>query len=118
MKYEVTVTSIGDFVLQLMMTRESIILFDKDVPYEYQNMVVSHTKSKLMADIVPGDTCFIADREYQVTAVGEVALQTLREHGHCTLLFSGKDKTEQPGEIILQGQGVPRMMVGDRIRFE
>ena len=44
MKYEVTVTGIGDFVLPFMQTRESVILFNKDVPYEYENMVVSHTK--------------------------------------------------------------------------
>ena len=32
MKYEVTVTAIGDFVLPFMQTRESVILFNKDVP--------------------------------------------------------------------------------------
>ena len=54
MKYEVTITGIGDFVLPFMRTRESVIIFDKDVPYEYENMVVAHTKAEVKADIVVG----------------------------------------------------------------
>ena len=76
-----------------MQTRESVILFDKDVPY----MVVAHTKATLSADIVPGDKVSLADRSYTVTAVGAEAMKTLREHGHCTIVFTGKDVVEQPG---------------------
>ncbi len=79
MKYEVTVTGIGDFVLPFMQTRESVIL---------------------------------------VTAVGDEAMKTLRENGHCTIVFTGKDAVEQPGQIMVKGDGVPRFMVGDVIRFE
>ena len=117
MKYEVTVTAIGDFVLPFMQTRESVILFDKDVPYEYENMVVAHTKATLSADIVPGDKVSLADRSYTVTAVGAEAMKTLREHGHCTIVFTGKDVVEQSGQIMVKGEGVPRFMVGDVIRF-
>ena len=112
MKYEVTVTAIGDFVLPFMQTRESVILFNKDVPYEYENMVVAHTKAELAADKVS-----LADRSYTVTAVGDKAMQTLRENGHCTIVFTGKDTVEQPGQIMVKGDGVPRFMVGDVIRF-
>ncbi|WP_298462749.1 PTS glucitol/sorbitol transporter subunit IIA [uncultured Mitsuokella sp.] len=118
MKYEVTVTAIGDFVLQLMRTRDAIIIFDKDVPYHYMNMVVSHTKSQVREDIVPGDKLYIAGSEYTVTDVGSEAMETLRAHGHVTLVFSGRDKVEQPGQIMLSGGGAPRLMVGDTIRFE
>lgn len=117
MKYEVTVTAIGDFVLPFMQTRESVILFDKDVPYEYENMVVAHTKATFSADIVPGDKVSLADRSYTVTAVGAEAMKTLREHGHCTIVFTGKDEVEQPGQIMVKGEGVPRFMVGDVICF-
>ena len=117
MKYEVTVTAIGDFVLPFMQTRESVILFNKDVPYEYENMVVAHTKAELTSDIVPGDTVSLADRSYTVTAVGDEAMKTLRENGHCTIVFAGKDTVSQPGQIMVKGEGVPRFMVGDVIRF-
>ena len=118
MKYETTITSIGDYVLPFMQTRGAVILFDKDVPYEYENMVVSHTKGKLQADVAVGDKLFLADRTYTVTAVGETAMQGIRESGHCTIVFSGAAETEQPGQIAVEGDGVPRIMVGDSIRFE
>ena len=117
MKYEATVTAIGEFVLPFMRTRESVILFNKDVPYEYENMVVAHTKAEVSADIVPGDTLTLADRSYTVTAVGDEAMKTLRENGHCTIVFTGKETAEMPGQIMVKGDGVPRFMVGDVIRF-
>lgn len=118
MKYEVMITAIGDFVFQYMMTRDSLIIFDKDVPYHYMNMVISHTKGEVKEDIVPSDKLLLADREYEVTAVGDEAMKNLREHGHVTLVFTGKDTAEQSGQIILSGGHAPRLMVGDTIRFE
>lgn len=118
MKYEATVTNVGDFALQLMQTRDTMIIFDKDVPYEYINMVISHTKAELKDDITVGDKLCIAGLEYIVTAVGNEALINLKEKGHCTFVFNGKETVEQPGQIMLKGTGIPRVMVGDVIRFE
>ncbi len=118
MKYEVTITNIGDFVLQFMQTRESVIIFNKNVSYEYVNMVVAHTIGELKEDVVVGDKVYIADREYTVTAVGDKAMLTLKKDGHCTFIFRGTDTVEQPGQIMLSGTGMPRFMVGDTIRIE
>ena len=118
MKYEVTVTNIGDFVLQLLKTRDSMIIFNKNVPYEYMNMVVAHTIGTIKSDIIVGDKLFIADVEYDVTAVGDDAMSTLRDKGHCTLVFNGKNEVDQPGQIAIKGGTIPRVMVGDTIRFE
>ena len=117
MKYEVTITNIGDFSLQLLKLRESMILFDRDVPYEYLDMVVAHTKDEVRGLIELGGTVHIAEHEYTITAIGSDALKTLKEHGHCTLLFNGKDSVEQPGQIAMSGRGIPRVMVGDTICF-
>lgn len=117
MKYQVTVTAIGDFVLQFLKIRDSLIIFNKDVPYHYKNMVISHTKGKLKEDICVGDTLSLGGVEYIVTAVGEEAMKTLRENGHCTLVFTGKDQVEQPGQIMVSGPIMPRVMVGDIITF-
>mgnify|MGYP001013176453 CR=1 FL=1 len=91
MKYRVTFTAIGDFALQLLQTRGSLIIFDKDVPYSYENMVLSHTKGELKGDVAVGDTLLIADREYKVAQVGEDANANLRAHGHVTLRFVEAD---------------------------
>lgn len=117
MKYEAKVTAIGESVLSFMKIRNSIIIFDNDVPYAYENMVVSHTKSTLTQPIEVGDKLLIADEEYQVSDVGSEANQTLKEHGHCTLVFGVGIKAEMPGQIALEGKKVPRIMIGDMIRF-
>ena len=39
MKYEAKITSIGESVLTFMKVRNSLILFNNDVPYAYENMV-------------------------------------------------------------------------------
>lgn len=117
MKYEAKVTAIGESVLSFMKIRNSIIIFDNDVPYAYENMVVSHTKSTLIQPIEVGDKLLIADEEYQVSDVGSEANQTLKEHGHCTLVFGVGIKAEMPGQIALEGKKVPRIMIGDMIIF-
>jgi glucitol/sorbitol PTS system EIIA component len=118
MKYEVTITNIGDFALQLLKMRDSMVIFDKDVPYQYMDMVVAHTKATFKEDVVVGDKLVMAGLEYTVTAVGEDAMKTLKDKGHCTLVFNGKETVEQPGQIALKGSAMPRVMVGDTIRFE
>lgn len=117
MKYDVSITAIGDYVLQFMRLRESMIIFDRDVPYNYANMVVSHTKSNVTEDPVVGDHVTIADRDYTIKEIGEDAIKNLREHGHVTFLFGDDRKVQQPGEIVLGGDKAPRVMVGDQIQI-
>lgn len=118
MKYEAKITSIGESVLTFMKVRNSLILFNNDVPYAYENMVVSHTKGTLTKPIEAGDKLIIAEEEYRVNDVGAEANQTLQEHGHCTLVFGIGQKAEMPGQIALEGEKVPRIMVGDTIAFQ
>lgn len=117
MKYQVTVTAVGDFVLELLRTRESMIIFNKDVPFHYREMVVSHTKAELKSDIALGDTLTVGDLEYEVTAIGETAMADLRKNGHVTLVFTGESEAAQPGQIVVRGSYMPRVMVGDSISF-
>ena len=113
-KYSVTFTAIGDFALQLLRTRGSLIIFDKGVPLAYENMVLTHTKGDLAEDVTPGDTVLVAEREYSSDAN-----KNLREHGHVTLRFAENDDGEelQPGDVLLMGERFPRIMVGDLLEI-
>lgn len=115
MKYKVQITAIGDFVLDLMHNRDSIVIFNKDVPAALSNVVVSHTIAPLKEDPAVGDNVVIADREYTIRAIGEDAIRTLRENGHVTFIFGDDREIQQPGEIVLGGDKAPRIMVGDSI---
>ena len=119
MKYSVTCTAIGDFALQLLQTRGNLIIFDKDVPYSYENVVVSHTKGTLTEDVREGDRVVIAERSYTAARIGANANANLRAHGHVTLHFETEDTGTdvQPGEILLIGAGLPRIMVGDTLEI-
>ena len=119
MKYYVTFTAIGDFALQLLRTRGNLIIFDKDVPYSYENMVISHTKDTLREDVKAGDTVVIAEHSYKVARVGSDANANLRAHGHVTLHFESEDTgtKAQPGEIHLIGANFPRIMTGDTLEI-
>ena len=118
MKYEAKITSIGESVLTFMKVRNSLILFNNDVPYAYENMVVSHTKGTLTQPIEGRRHAGYCRRSYRVNDVGAEANQTLKEHGHCTLIFGIGQKAEMPGQIALEGEKVPRIMVGDTITFQ
>ena len=78
-------------------------------------MVIEHTPSELTGDIAPGDTLTIGKQKYKVTRVGENANDTIRESGHCTLLFNAKGS--MPGQIELEGSTVPPLTQGLKFSF-
>ena len=54
-------------------------------------------------DPAVGDTLIIGDKAFTITAIGDEALHTLRELGHCTFSFKGGETPERPGCIMLKG---------------
>ena len=68
-----------------------------------------------MSDILVGDTLSVGKQKYKVTRVGENANATIRESGHCTLLFNAKGS--MPGQIELEGGIVPSLMQGLTFSF-
>lgn len=106
MKYCSTITGWGPDALGFLKEEDCnfLILFNEDAPEELAEIAVLHTKAKLAADPAPGDTLVLCGQVYDVTAVGDEALHTLRELGHCTLSFKGGSKPERPGCIMLAGE--------------
>jgi len=64
---------------------------------------VLHASANYNADPAVGDTMAVCDKVFTITAIGDEALHTLKELGHCTLSFKGGDAAERPGCIMLQG---------------
>ena len=103
MKYCSTITGWGPDALGFLEEEDCnfLILFNEDAPEELAEIAVLHTKAELAADPAPGDTLVLCGQVYDVTAVGDEALHTLRELGHCTLSFKGGSEPERPGCIML-----------------
>ena len=106
MKYCSTITGWGPDALGFLEEEDCnfLILFNEDAPEELAEIAVLHTKAELAADPAPGDTLVLCGQVYDVTAVGDEALHTLRELGHCTLSFKGGSEPERPGCIMLAGE--------------
>lgn len=118
MKYESKVTGIGGMVQELADDGNLLIIFNEDVQDpDLKDISISHTVAELKEDIVPGDVLTIGDKKFDVTAVGDVALKTLKDLGHCTIKFDGDTKANLPGELHVAGL-VPEVKVGDIITFE
>lgn len=118
MKLSTKIVFIGDSALDLGKESNLLIVFDETMTDEtLRDIAAIHTVAELTEDVVKGDTLVIGAQEFKVTAVGDVALNTLRELGHCTLKFDGLDEVELPGEIQLKGDGYPVIEVGTEIKF-
>lgn len=105
MKFYCEITSIGEESLLFLDDPNAnfIIIFNNNAPEELAEFSVLHTPANYNADPAVGDTLIIGDKAFTITAIGDEALHTLRELGHCTLSFKGGDTPERPGCIMLQG---------------
>lgn len=118
MKYEVIVTSIGDMARELMESTGDLIIFDKCPLDGLEEISIMHTTGEIKRTIEIGDKVTFGNDQYIITAIGDEALKTLEELGHCTFKFTGKDAVELPGQIELRGEGRPEISINDIIRIE
>lgn len=117
MKYEVRVTGIGAEAFELLESCDCLIIFDDCAPAELAEISILHSSEEIKGDIKIGGSVTLGKNEYTITAIGDEAIKTLKEMGHCTLKFTGKSIVDLPGQIELQGEKKPEIMVGDFIRF-
>ena len=116
MKYDVTVTGLGDMALAFLdpaMEMRFVILFNDDAPAELAELAILHTKAELTEAPAPGDTMKIGEKTYKITAVGDEAIHTLKELGHCTLAFTADTEPYRPGCINLDGEIITEADVAD-----
>ena len=114
-KYDVTVTAIGNLARTFLENNNSVIILDEGVRPNLADMVIEHTASDLLADITKGDKLKFGNSEYTIVSVGDVVNDTIREEGHCTLVFNAEGS--MPGQIILKGPATPVLSLGAHITF-
>ncbi len=114
-KYETSITAVGNLARTFLENNSSVIILDEGVRPNLSDMVVEHTSVELTADIVTGDRLKIGNSEFKVISVGDVANDTIREEGHCTIVINAEGS--MPGQIIVKGSVPPRLNVGDTIQF-
>lgn len=115
-KYDVTITRIGKLARTFLENNSSAILLDEGTHPNLADMVLEHTPGDLTEDIVPGDLLLMGKMEYTVEKVGDVVNDTLREEGHCTIIFNAAGS--MPGQIIVSGSAKPVISNGLRVVFK
>ncbi len=114
-KYEVKITAVGENAREFLENNSSVILLDEGKHPNLAAMVIEHTVGELAADIEVGDKLKFGNTDFKVTKVGDVANNTIREAGHCTLLINKEGSL--PGQISVKGVMPPRLRVDDTIKF-
>ena len=114
-KYEVKMTNIGKDAPAYLSSNSSFILLNEKIRPALADMVVEHTVSELVAEIVAGDKLKVGKSEFEVTFVGNAVNKNLREEGHCTIVVNGE--ATMPGQIAVKGVRPPRLRFGNEIKF-
>lgn len=116
MKYEVTITAIGNLAGTFLRNNSSLIILNHHAFPNLADMVIEHTEGKVEGTITVGDTLTIGINQYTITAIGSEALKNLKEDGHCTIVFN-KD-IEMAGQIAVSGDTAPRLVIGDKVTIQ
>ena len=114
-KYDVSITAIGNLAKTFLENNSSTILLDEGIRPNLSDMVIEHTPGELAEDIKKGDKLLMGGIKYNVEKVGNVANDTIREEGHCTVIFNADGS--MPGQIIVKGPAMPTLTVGAHITF-
>lgn len=114
-KYDVSITAIGNLAKTFLSDNNSAILLDEGIRPNLSDMVIEHTPGELKEDIKKGDKLLMGGVKYTIEKVGDAANDNLREEGHCTLVFNSTGS--MPGQIIVKGPSLPVLSNGAHITF-
>ncbi|AER33855.1 PTS system glucitol/sorbitol-specific IIA component [Pantoea sp. PA1] len=114
--FETEIIKVGinahDALLENMM-----ILFREGAPADIQDYCFIHQHGTLTGHPVTGSTLQLGERCYAVTAIGEVAIENLRELGHITVVFDGQPTAQLPGSIHVSGKAPDRITTETSVKL-
>ena len=103
--YEADITSVGKFAEESY-EDGYLITFINSGPDDFKDYCLClEVKKNCVEEIRRGNMLCFDNEGFPITAVGSKALENLRELGHLTIKFSGKDEAENPGDIAVGGSG-------------
>lgn len=94
-----------------------VVTFGDQAPDMLKEFCYIVEVTPLDGELEVGQSLYINDTAYALTAVGNVAAKKLAELGHLTIVFNGAEKPHLPGAINVEGDGkLPPLAVGDVLR--
>ena len=114
--YSVEIIKVGESAHEALVD-DMLVLFNQKVPGDAEEFCFIHTHDELRGNLVAGNRLLINETEYPITAVGSAATQNLKNLGHITLRFDGKNVADFPGSVHLSGLQPSGLNVGSKITF-
>lgn len=114
--YENKINGYGDLV-KTFLSDGIIILFGENAPDTLKDYCYTIEVKKAVDKITTGQILEIGNRQYKITAVGDVAQKNLEALGHLTVAFSGEDYAAMPGTIVVENSEVPEIEMGSLIKI-
>ncbi|QPB42271.1 PTS glucitol/sorbitol transporter subunit IIA [Rodentibacter haemolyticus] len=100
--YQTKFTKIGKFARESL-AENMLITFKQGAPADLEDYCFIHSHGELQTDIQVGYMLQIDNKNFQITAIGQVASINLKELGHVTWRFDGANIAEYPGTIHVKG---------------
>jgi PTS system glucitol/sorbitol-specific IIA component len=116
-RYATTVTAVGEQVAEFV-AQGLLIWFAEGAPEELHFFTVLHRPKVTTGGVRPGDLVRIDDKEFRVTAVGEVANDNMVNLGHMDLKANGASEAPLPGDICLEELPLPEPRPGSTLVIE
>lgn len=116
-RYVTTVTAVGEQVPEFI-GQGLLIWFAEGCPEELHFFTVLHRPTVTTGGVRPGDLVRIDDREFRVTAVGDVANENMVSLGHMDLKANGAAEAPLPGDICLEELPLPEPRPGTTLVIE
>lgn len=115
--FETQVIAIGEDAEDFKQ-EDMLLLFGEDAPPELSDFCYKILIQPIQQTITPGMTVCFNENTYEITAVGEVAEENLRNLGHITINFNGATTCDMPGTIYVEHKDLPTLKVGDTISIK
>ncbi|PWC19944.1 PTS glucitol/sorbitol transporter subunit IIA [Brenneria roseae subsp. roseae] len=112
--FQTVFTRVGDNARESLI-ENMMITFREGAPADIEAFCFIHRHGEMNGEVSAGSTLRLADAEYPITAVGNVATQNLRELGHITIRFDGAAQAEFPGTIHVEGATPKDIPVGSTL---
>lgn len=112
--YQTKIVSIGEFAEETLES-DMLITFKDGFSSDLADYCFIHQHGELKQPVQVGQLLSIGTTQYEISAVGEVANENLKELGHITIRFNGGSEAELPGSVHVHGKTPEKVFVGDEI---
>ncbi|XXM71428.1 PTS glucitol/sorbitol transporter subunit IIA [Lysinibacillus sphaericus] len=115
-KYQSTVTEVGAEA-EIFHSEKMMVIFNDTAPADLKTIGVIHKEAHLLEDVEAGDVLEVAGEAYEILFVGSKVNETLKELGHCTIMFNGETSADLPGTMTVEKKPLPNVTVDSEIRI-